>query len=103
MDGSTASMQELAGASQTFRQAVTQVLIAIRSVAQQAQGMQASLVESITTYGFTPGQSFNYFVQQANQQALGLGTATSPEQVSAITTAVYGYIGQAFSSLPDEL
>lgn len=103
MDGSTASMQELASASQTYRQAVAQVLIAIRQVAQQAQQMQGSLVQSIQNWGMTPGQSFNYWTGIANQQALGLATATSPEQVNAIATSTYGAISEAFNALPEDL
>lgn len=103
MDGTTESMQALAGASQTYRQAVTQVLLAIRSVAQHAQQMQGSLVQSIQNWGMTPGQSFNYWIAEANSQALGLGTATSPEQVDAIATATYGAVNRAFNALPDEL
>lgn len=103
VDGSTESMQALSAASQTYRQVVVQVLVAINSVAQQAEAMQASLVESITTYGMTPGQSFEYNIANANRIALGLGSATSAEDVGAIADSTYQAISNAFGALPDDL
>jgi methyl-accepting chemotaxis protein len=102
-DGSTESMQALAGATSTFRNAVQQVLVAIRQVAQQAEQMQASLVEGILTSQMTPGQRFNYFIGAANTAALGLSTASSPEDVQAIAAQVYAAIDSAFGALPDDL
>ncbi len=102
MDGTTESMQALATASQSYRNAVVQVLVAIRSVAQQAQAMQASLVESIQTSGFDSWEQFNYLIGKANALASGLGAATSPEDVGAISEGVYEAISQAFGALPDD-
>lgn len=102
-DGSTESMQNLATASQSYRSAVEQVLIAIRTVAQQAQAMQGALVQSIQTSGMTWDQSFNYWTGIADQQAALLATAKSPEDVSKISTAYYTALGNAFSAVPAEL
>lgn len=103
MDGSTESMQALAAASGSYRQAVVQVLLAIRQVAQQAEAMQGSLVQSIQTDGMDPFAAFNYWIAYANQQAAQLGSATSPEEVGAISTNVYNAINTAFGTLPAEV
>lgn len=103
MDGSTASMQALASASLTYRNAVVQVLVAIRQVAQQAQAMQASLVQTIQTDGMDQFSAFNFWTAFANQQALGLGSATSAEDVGAIADSVYSAVGTAFAALPEDV
>jgi len=102
MDGSTASMEALATASETYRSAVVQVLVAITDVAKQAEAMQSSIVESITTNGMDSKQLFDFYIGKANTSALGLGTATSPEAVQAISQTVYGAIQSALGSLPSD-
>lgn len=102
-DGTTESMQALASATGEYRNAVVQVLVAIKQVAAQAKQMQGQLVESIQTSGFDAWQSYNYQVQKANEQAALLGSTTSPEDVGAISTAVYNAINAAFNSLPEDM
>lgn len=101
-DGSTESMQSLATASKSYRSGVEQVLIAIRTVAQQAQAMQGSLVQSIQTAGMSWDQGFSYWTNIADQQAAMLAHAKSPEEVSKISTAYYTALGNAFSAVPAE-
>jgi hypothetical protein len=102
MDGTVGSMNALATATTDYRQAVVQTLIAIKQIAKDITALFAGTRESLTTYGMSPEQLYNYYSSDANEAFAELQTTTDPARVSALSQRVNNDVNAAFAALPEE-
>lgn len=101
-DGTTESMTALAQASTAYRQAVVQVLVALKSVEKQVAAMFAQTRESITTGGLSNEELYAYYRSQASSLYAQLKDAKDPESVARLSSQINDYLTKAFGLLSPE-
>jgi hypothetical protein len=102
MDGTVGSMQDLATATTNYRQAVTQTLIALQQMKVDIDALFSSTRESLTTYGMSPLDTYNYYRSDANTAYAELLTTTDPARVQILSNRINNDINAAFSALPED-
>jgi hypothetical protein len=101
MDGTVGSMNALATATTDYRQAVVQTLIAIKQIASDMTALFANTRESLTTFGMTPAQLYNFYRNDAEAAFSELQTATDPAVIRALGSRLNRDVIASFNALPE--
>jgi hypothetical protein len=102
MDGTVGSMQALATATTEYRSAVVQTLVAIKQIAAEMAALFDGTRTSLTTFGMSPEQLYNFYRTDADSAMAELATTTDPARVAVLAQRINADINSAFAALPDE-
>jgi hypothetical protein len=101
MDGTVGSMQDLATATTNYRQAVTQTLLALKQMKVDIDALFSGTRQSLTTYGMSPLDTYNYYRTDADAAYAELQTTTDPARARTLANVINNDIMAAFNALPD--
>ena len=95
-------MQALAAATGDYRSAVVQTLVAIKQVAAQMTELFSGTRTSLTTFGMSAEQLYNFYRTDADAAYAELATTTDPAHVADLAQRINDDINAGFSALGDE-
>jgi DNA-directed RNA polymerase subunit F len=101
MDGTVGSMQDLATATTNYRQAVVQTLLTLKQMKVDIDALFAGTRESLTIYGMSPLDTYNYYRNDADAAYAELQTTTDPARARTLANVINNDILAAFNALPD--
>jgi hypothetical protein len=102
MDGSVGSMEELAGATKSYRQAAIEAIVAIKQLGKDLQDMFEATRVSLRTYGLSPEDLQTFYRNDADAAMAELSTSTDPQRVAVLAARINADINNAFGALPEE-
>lgn len=102
-DGTQAGINNVVAATNQYRQAQAQLIVAIDSVSMHIKGMLADTTRSIQMAGLTQAQQYDYLYSEAAALRDQMKTLTDPAQIEATAEKINADLLQAFNLLsPDQ-